>query len=370
MQKPAVSFMVLAAAAALTGASGLEASEDYALRFDGVNDYVQVPYTAGAFPSAVVTLTAWIRIPASTGRRMCIFNRGEDSSSDLGSWRLDVFPTGSLQVAIEDCSDGDGFYNVAADLDDGQWHHVAATRERNGILKVYVEGRLMASFTGTRSPCDQSRQKLTIGAEWAREGGLRTFFQGEIDNVSMWGVALTDADIQEIFDNGISDTASPDLFGYWKFDEGDGQTAFDASTSQLHGTLGASGSEDVNDPTWIPPDGGSPQLTQDPLVSGQLAHLFVTGAHPNDFVAFFVSFTGQAHNGGPCFPQVDSLCLDILAPVSYLGTRRASSGGVAVFSASIPANAPQIQVYTQAFVIPPPDAVCSRKTNWVESTIE
>ncbi|MEQ8765814.1 MAG: LamG domain-containing protein [Planctomycetota bacterium] len=366
------SFAGLALAIALALTPALCADGGFALDFDGVNDYLQIPYREGAFPDGDLTLTAWVRMPDPAARRACIFNRGEDDSSDWGSWRLEVLPGGNLQVAFEDCSDNDGFYEVAADLDDGQWHHVAATRERGRLLKVYVDGELAGTFTGTISPCSLTRQKITIGAEYARPGGVINYFDGQIDEVSMWKVELTEAEVQSIYSQGIEDSLVPDLLGFWDFDEGTGQSVFDQSIAGNHGILGSSTEPDVSDPTWIDTEetGSPPTLDQDPLVHGQLAHLIVSGAHPNDFVAFFVSFTGQSHNGGPCFPRLEDICLDLLSPVTHLGTVRASSAGTAIHTVSIPAGAPLIPVFTQAIVVQPPYATCSRKTNWVESLIE
>jgi hypothetical protein len=66
---------------------------------------------------------------------------------------------------------------------------------------------------------------------------------------------------------GDAYTASPDsgLVGYWRFDEGSGQTVIDDSFTASLGTLGASTDAGDDDPAWdaagsVATDGGAPGL--------------------------------------------------------------------------------------------------------------
>ena len=75
-------------------------------------------------------------------------------------------------------------------------------------------------------------------------------FAGEMDEVRVWNVARTDAQIQEAMTRAISPT-EPGLAGYWRFDEGDGKVARDLSPSHAHAQLGDSSFPDMNDPVWL-----------------------------------------------------------------------------------------------------------------------
>ena len=46
------------------------------------------------------------------------------------------------------------------------------------------------------------------------------------------------------------DVGSADLQGYWSFNEGAGQTAFDRSPASNHGYLGRDPAADSADPGW------------------------------------------------------------------------------------------------------------------------
>lgn len=57
-----------------------------------------------------------------------------------------------------------------------------------------------------------------------------------------------------------SETQGPGPVGYWKFDDGQGQTVQDSSSSKNNGTLGATTGSSTDDPTWT---------TEDQCVSGK-----------------------------------------------------------------------------------------------------
>ena len=71
-----------------------------ALRFDGSDDRVTVPYSP-TFPTEVFSAAAWIRLSPPAGRA-AIIARGEDDNSFNLSWQLYVLPDGTLEVMLED----------------------------------------------------------------------------------------------------------------------------------------------------------------------------------------------------------------------------------------------------------------------------
>ena len=71
-----------------------------------------------------------------------------------------------------------------------------------------------------------------------------------IDDPAVWNAALTPSDVQQVYDNGV-DPGDEHLIGYWKFDEGSGQTVEDLSGVGNHGFLGAESTSDTADPLWV-----------------------------------------------------------------------------------------------------------------------
>jgi formylglycine-generating enzyme required for sulfatase activity len=81
-------------------------------------------------------------------------------------------------------------------VDDGAWHHVAATRvRRTGALAVYVDGVREATGTGgTQSLVKPLR--LTIGRVQGKEG----YFGGLIDDVRIYDRALSGREVKALYE--------------------------------------------------------------------------------------------------------------------------------------------------------------------------
>ena len=114
----------------------------------------------------------------------------------------------------------------------------------SGNGKLYVNGGLEGSWpNGSNSSAD----RFSIGQEYDRDGDLASdFFNGKIDEVAVWNVALSAADVTSLYNsgNGLNASAnsgnydnSADLIGYWKFNEGTGSTLTDSTSNSNNGTL-------------------------------------------------------------------------------------------------------------------------------------
>ena len=291
----------------------------FALDFDGADDRVMVPYDA-SFPTEVFTVSAWIKTTSTMGRS-AIIARGEDDNSWNLSWQLYVNPAGDLEIMLEDVNERNFCYPLnscfpmgsctSGDLfvADGTWHHVAATRDAAGALSVYVDGQERGSCTGTGVPSANNFHDLSIGCTFGTigppPGGVEPpvwFFPGWIDEPAMWNVALSAAQVQDVFANGV-DPASPGLMGFWRMDEATGQVVADASPAGNDGYHGAVPTADGADPLWVtePPVAvnycvalpNSTGATASIGATGSLSitantfALTVQGATPNQFGYFF-----------------------------------------------------------------------------------
>jgi hypothetical protein len=77
--------------------------------------------------------------------------------------------------------------------------------------------------------------------------GTCTGMDGEIDEVRMWNVVRTPAEISQFYGCPV-DPQSPGLVGYWRFDEEPGdQSIMDLSPFANHGFLGTSPNPDQQD---------------------------------------------------------------------------------------------------------------------------
>lgn len=87
-------------------------------------------------------------------------------------------------------------------INDGQWHHVAATRNAyTGVMQLYVDGALQASTNGPFGP-KTSPPGLTLGG--IQTGVSGGFLNGTIDDVQLFGSVLSAAEIKSVMNQSLS----------------------------------------------------------------------------------------------------------------------------------------------------------------------
>ncbi|MFO7984570.1 MAG: LamG domain-containing protein [Desulfatiglandaceae bacterium] len=93
-----------------------------------------------------------------------------------------------------------------SDLADGAWHHIVAVRDdAAGKLRLYVDGAQEAEkdvATGAYATGFDSTENLTMG--YMLFGVATDFFEGAIDEVSLYGKALSAAEVTEQYQAGLA----------------------------------------------------------------------------------------------------------------------------------------------------------------------
>jgi len=209
--------------------SWLSGISRFALRFDGLDDYVEIPsYTGIAGPNSR-TCSAWVKTISS--QQGLILSWG--SSADGQKWMFRIESDGTLGVGV-----WGGYIKTSQTVNDGQWHHVAAVFSDGGSLDIseiqlYIDGVLETSpyVSNSRQIQTSALESVLIGARLDTDGvSYVQFFQGLIDDVRIYERALSDVEISSI--NSIEN----DLVAHWKMDEGSGNTVQD-SVSSYTGTI-------------------------------------------------------------------------------------------------------------------------------------
>ena len=228
------------------------------LDFDGNDDHVEIPEASPLDLGPTFTLSAWI-LPESWGQNQQgrILEHNGGSSGGAG-WTLHLENnafSGAFRLQVND--DG-GFVGVSDEdvLALGTWQHVAVTVDA-GVATFYVNGVPSGSVSGAPTPLSPG-DPVRIGARLDDARG----FEGGIDEVRIWNVALSAAQIAAQMNTPLTGT-EPGLVAYYPLNEGGGQLAADATPSGFDGTLGATAFPDSKDPVWLA--GGLP-INQPPVV--------------------------------------------------------------------------------------------------------
>ena len=214
-------------ALALPLAARAQSTAGNALAFTG--GYAQVPHAAD-LDAVPLTITAWIKTTASPPLASGIVNKYVASSLNGYSVHLEngrvfawYFSGGAARVYPGGAGQDGGLVN------DGAWHHIAYTVDAAGG-KLYVDGVLKNSQAWEGTPA------ATTTAEPLRVGRYpgSTDFAGQIDEVSLWNVARTQAQIQA----GMTAGTEPGLLAYYRFDESSGTAVTGSRAGGIHpGTL-------------------------------------------------------------------------------------------------------------------------------------
>ncbi len=221
-----------------------------ALSFDGIGTFVNIPDAASLSLSTTFTVEAWVKIDSPDFARMPFISKG----TDFGNYSLSVLGSqtaatpGTVEYAQKMASGNFSCCGNSLLLTFGQWTHVAATVNGPSV-RVYINGALAGSFPDAPIPITNNAA-LFLG-RIIFSGGTNQWLHGLLDEVRIWNVARTAAEISANYNHKV-DPGSPGLAAYWKFDESiTDQTVVDSSPSGNNGTLGADSSVASDDPTRI-----------------------------------------------------------------------------------------------------------------------
>jgi hypothetical protein len=129
-------------------------------------------------------------------------------------------------------------------INDGKWHYVAFTVDNSGGT-IYVDGVQKASLPWTGTPgASTSTIPVTVGVYQGVQGDPQSYFRGLMDEVSIWNVARTQADIQASMTKLLTGSEAGLAAGFG-FDEDAGPAANDRTSNGRTGYL-------TNGAAWVP----------------------------------------------------------------------------------------------------------------------
>jgi len=230
----------------LVALTATAAAQGGALRFDGIDDLTVVPNTMGDFDFGdAVTLEAWVQADTATPAQP--FVSGKVGAAGLACGLGGGIGTPSAAGMIISTPGTNSAFGPAGTLPTAGWVHLAGTYD-GGMITMYIDGVQVgqSSHSGNVSFVSE----LIFGE---RAGAGNVFFEGVLDEVRVWDVVRTPAEIQATFMTQLAGN-EPGLVGYYKFDEGGGDVILDSSTRGNDGMLGATVGAGADDPTRVASD--------------------------------------------------------------------------------------------------------------------
>jgi hypothetical protein len=204
--------------------------DHYALKFDGVNDSVNV--SSGISTSDGITVELWVNASnIQPGVVSSLYQLGTQSGTVGFHW---LYAQGT-SLLWQYANGTNPIKKSAATFVKDQWQHIVVTHNYTSKeIKFYVNGSLKGTVTHTDDVLSVSNKSSYTGAY----NGFTHWFNGTIDEVRIFSRALTEQEAKESFQRGKARcSGETGLIICMNFDEGSGNTAGDNSGNNNNGTI-------------------------------------------------------------------------------------------------------------------------------------
>lgn len=166
-----------------------------ALSFDGTNDYVDCGSDQDLSP-ANFTVAVWIKADQATAanRYLTVYAHGANGYS--AGYRL-LF-TESTQAVTFQWGNGSALNGQISTGADWNWNHVGVVYS-NSAIRLYLNGHLKSEDTSVNFGYGTGTKYFRIGMA----GGGVYYFNGSIDDLHIYKEAFTQAQIQQLYAEGL-----------------------------------------------------------------------------------------------------------------------------------------------------------------------
>jgi hypothetical protein len=182
-----------------------------ALSLDGTNDFMSIPDNNSLDISTAITIEAWVYATKNTGIQNVLCKSSN------------VVNTGYIFPRTDD-----GWGTVVAYMHIGgifrqltttypslnAWHHLASTYDGTA-MKIYIDGVLAASLAIT-GVITTNNNILSLGSQ----PGFGELFGGSVDELRIWNVARTQAEIQATMNTELDPETQTGLVSAYTMNQG------------------------------------------------------------------------------------------------------------------------------------------------------
>jgi uncharacterized protein (TIGR02145 family) len=172
-----------------------------AMSFNGINNFIDLnPTNTTVYGNNERSIFAWIK--TSNGEPNCIVSTGTSGYKQAFNLVINYNSSGGIIGVMG--YNNDFYPKTGKKVNDGNWHFVGVTFNKNGTLTTYVDGNSDNITTKNYSTTGNNNY---IGMS-NHLGGNENYFKGDIDSVRIYSRALSDSEIQELYNKKTSPTCT------------------------------------------------------------------------------------------------------------------------------------------------------------------
>jgi hypothetical protein len=216
---------------------------NYSLSFDGSNDYIK---TSGFTLGAAYSFSIWFKLNTAPSNST-LLNSEHYYTAGYNNFVYRISNASTIQLwSYSGNADAQGITITVPTLSTGTWYSLVLTNTGLGSAQAYLNGNSVTTSGSTsRAFTDlQNAKGLIIGDNLTNNNSP---FDGNIDEVAVFDLALSASDSASIHNNGApASISSLSPVGWWRMgdnDGGTGTTITDQGSGGNNGTL-------VNGPTF------------------------------------------------------------------------------------------------------------------------
>lgn len=265
------------------------------LIFDGVDDYIDLNNMD--ISGNAITLEALINSSdlSNCPYRDCrIISKAVGLTTPEHYWMLSTYYSGAntvMRFRLKTNGTSTILVATTGKLSENTWYHVAATYDGT-TMRIFLDGNEVGNTPKTGTITTNAAVDAYIGANPA---GIENPWHGAIDEVRIWNIARTQAELQANANTELTGN-EPGLQAYFQFNEGTGQTINDQAGNN-NTVLGSTSSTDTNDPTFANPP--SQMTTVNLLVFLEGPYDHGLSEMSNDLLQLGLIPQGQPYTGSP-----------------------------------------------------------------------
>lgn len=181
----------------LTGGKWVDGPSGPALSLNGVNDRVIVPDSDSLYADKAWTITAWVNVNGAENSYGHIIGKRDDTAG-TANYAFRTNAGGSGWEAYFRLNGWKGAWNQGS-VKKNQWVYMTATYDGTNTIRIYENGSQIGAVD-VGGPPPRGKANVHIGG-WTNN--TSETLNGILYDVAIFKVALSEADIKDLMENGL-----------------------------------------------------------------------------------------------------------------------------------------------------------------------